>query len=193
MYSQRAFSWNITLICILRNRLDKLAFLYVSKAHINKHIYKRQALFNICENLGFFVSVLCIVCTILSVSLDCAFVIAPSVCFLKWTETCVWRVIFVRGPKQWDASFWSGRNSGKIVVLGLIVFISTSRSNPMNLCTHRKHTKVHKLSVWIVSNNHGLKPNHGNVGQCWILIILKCWINARVNRRGNHKCTIQRH
>jgi len=43
---------------------------------------------------------------------------------LKWTETCVWRVIFVRGPNQWDASFWSGRNSGKIVVLGSIVFIS---------------------------------------------------------------------
>jgi hypothetical protein len=42
---------------------------------------------------------------------------------LKWTETCVWRVIFVRGPTTWDASFWSGRNSGKIVVLGLILFI----------------------------------------------------------------------
>jgi hypothetical protein len=42
---------------------------------------------------------------------------------LKWTEACVWRVIFVRGPTTWDASFWSGRNSGKIVVLGLILFI----------------------------------------------------------------------
>ena len=42
---------------------------------------------------------------------------------LKWTEACVWRVIFVRGPTTWDASFWSGRNSGNIVVLGLILFI----------------------------------------------------------------------
>ena len=43
---------------------------------------------------------------------------------LKWTDQCVWRVIFVRESKKWDASFWSGRNSGNIVVLGLILFIS---------------------------------------------------------------------
>ena len=48
--------------------------------------------------------------------------------FLKWIEKCVWGVIFVRGPTKWDASFWSGQNSGKIVVLGLIVFISAVSS-----------------------------------------------------------------
>jgi hypothetical protein len=43
---------------------------------------------------------------------------------LKWIEKCVWRVMIVRGPTKWDASIWSGRNSGKIVVLGLILFTS---------------------------------------------------------------------
>jgi len=40
---------------------------------------------------------------------------------LKYTEKCVWRVTFVRGPKKWDAMFWNWRKSGIIVVLGLIL------------------------------------------------------------------------